>query len=177
MPAMGDPRFHRAVIFMCAHDENGAMGLVINHNLADVSFIDLFDQLNIPSDIEVNFDDNAYPVLSGGPVEGARGFLLHSNEFKQSDTVSINNSYSITGTIDALRKVAVGDGPEKMLFILGYAGWSSGQLEQEIQDNAWLVMDPDSDIIFGAALDQKWDLAVQKLGVDPAMLSSTAGRA
>ncbi len=176
MPAMGDPRFHRAVIFICAHDENGAMGLVINHKLPRVAFSDLLDQLKITSNIEVNVP-KILTVMSGGPVEGARGFLLHSSEFRQSDTVTIDNRYSITGTIDALKEVAQGNGPEHLLFILGYAGWGAEQLDRELQDNAWLVADPDPEIIFEASPEDKWDRAVQKLGVNPAMLSHAAGRA
>ncbi|MCC7305111.1 MAG: YqgE/AlgH family protein [Alphaproteobacteria bacterium] len=177
MPGMGDPRFHRAVIFMCAHDENGAMGLVINHKLPGMEFKTLLNQLKIVSDIEVDVKNLAVPVMSGGPVEGARGFLLHSAEFRQRDTVKVGKTYGITGTIDALREVARGNGPEHLLFILGYAGWGAGQLEREIQDNAWLTSDPDSEVIFGTVPEKKWEAAVQKLGIDPAMLSGQAGRA
>lgn len=176
MPVMGDPRFHRAVIFLCAHDVNGAMGLVVNHTLPGVQFKQLLDQLKIASNIEIDLRNFTIPILSGGPVEGSRGFLLHSSEFRQSDTITIDPSFSVTGTIDALKAVAKGEGPEQMLFILGYAGWGAGQLEKELQDNAWLVADPDPDIIFKAQPEQKWERAVQKLGVNPAMLSSAAGR-
>ncbi len=176
MPAMGDLRFHRAVIFICAHDENGAMGLVINHKLSGVQFGDLLEQLKIPSNIEVDLR-NIITVMSGGPVEGARGFLLHSSEFRQRDTVTIDNKYSITGTVDALRDVASGNGPQHLLFILGYAGWGAEQLDRELQDNAWLVADPDPEIIFEAQPEDKWERAVQKLGINPANLSHAAGRA
>jgi putative transcriptional regulator len=177
MPGMGDPRFYRAVIFLCAHDENGAMGLIINHKVPGTEIRQLLGQMKIPSTIEVDMRGVSHPIMSGGPVEGARGFLLHSAEFKQSDTIPINDVCSVTGTIEALKDVILGKGPEEVLFILGYAGWGAGQLEQEIQENAWLVADPDPDIIFRADPDAKWDLAVQKLGVNPAMLSGAAGRA
>lgn len=177
MPSMGDPRFHRAVIFVCAHDANGAMGLVINHTLPGMEFSDLLKQLKISSNIQVDVKSLAVPVLSGGPVEGSRGFLLHSSDYRQGDTVAIAGSYSITGTIDALKEVALGKGPERLLFILGYAGWGVGQLDREIQDNAWLVTDPDPEIIFNARPEEKWERAIQKLGFDPAMLSHTAGHA
>jgi putative transcriptional regulator len=177
MPAMGDPRFHRAVIFLCAHDENGAMGLVINHKLAGVQFSELLEQLKVTSDIEVDMKNLSIAVMSGGPVEGSRGFMLHSGEFRQKDTVTIDNVYGITGTIEALKEVATGKGPERLLFILGYAGWGEGQLDTEIQENAWLVADPDPEIIFEALPEDKWERAVQKLGVNPAMLSGAAGRA
>ncbi len=174
MPAMGDPRFHKAVIYMCAHDENGAMGLVINHVLPGIDLTQLLEQLNITPEQDKTPDT---PVLSGGPVETARGFVLHSSDFSQSDTIKIDEKFSVTGTIDALKTIASGEGPDKMLFILGYAGWGSGQLDQEIQQNAWLVTDADPELIFAAAPDEKWDKAIGQMGIDPAMLSGQAGRA
>ena len=176
MPMMGDPRFHRAVIFLCAHDEKGAMGLVVNHTLSGVDFSQLLDQLKIISNIQVDLKNLSIPIMSGGPVEGSRGFLLHSSEFRQADTITINPSFSVTGTLDALKAIAKGEGPAHMLFILGYAGWGAGQLEKELQDNSWLVVDPDPDIIFATSPEKKWDVAIQKLGVNPAMLSGVAGR-
>ena len=173
MPAMGDTRFQKAVIFMCAHDENGAMGIVVNHPMQGVDAKELFSQLDIDTD-QVN--ENIV-VMSGGPVEKARGFILHSNDFKQEDTIEIDSSFSVTGTVDALKAVATGDGPEKMIFALGYAGWSAGQLDDEMQQNAWLIVDPDQDLIFGSAPDDLWAMAVKKLGIDPGMLSMSAGRA
>ena len=177
MPSIGDPRFHRSVIFMAAHDENGAMGLVINNDLPDMDFTQLLTQLNITSDIELDLEKLDMPVMGGGPVEISRGFLLHSSEFKQDDTISIDDDLSITGTTEALKEVANGKGPERALFILGYAGWTPGQLEQELQQNAWLVLDPDPTLIFHDKNDEKWDMAIAKLGVDPAMLSGDIGRA
>ena len=174
MPAMGDPRFHKAVIYMCAHDDKGAMGLVINHILPGIDLKSLLEQLNIDSD---NTQTPERPVLSGGPVETARGFVLHSTDFEQSDTIKIDDTFSVTGTIDALKAIGGGEGPEKMLFILGYAGWSAGQLDEELQQNAWLVADPDPDLIFESSAEEKWMKAVQKLGIDPGMLSGEAGRA
>ena len=134
---------------------------------------ELFSQLDIDTD-QVN--ENIV-VMSGGPVEKARGFILHSNDFKQEDTIEIDSSFSVTGTVDALKAVATGDGPEKMIFALGYAGWSAGQLDDEMQQNAWLIVDPDQDLIFGSAPDDLWAMAVKKLGIDPGMLSMSAGRA
>ena len=177
MPSMADPRFHRAVIFICAHDAKGAMGLVINQKLAGLQFGDLLGQLKIPSNIKVDMTSATFPVMLGGPVEGARGFLLHTGDFKQTDTITINDDYAVTGTVDALKEVALGRGPEHMMFLLGYSGWGAGQLEQELQDNAWLVVDPDPAIMFEAGPEEKWERAVGKLGVNPAMLSGAAGRA
>lgn len=176
-PGMGDPRFHRAVIFLCAHDENGAMGLVINHVMPGIGFRDLIGQLKVQSDIKLDLEKLDMSVMCGGPVESARGFLLHSSDFIRDDTLQIDNLYGVTGTVEALREVVHGNRPDAMLFILGYAGWDAGQLDAEIQDNAWLVVDPDPDLVFGGAPEEKWVRAVRKLGVDPAMLSAFAGRA
>lgn len=175
MPNMGDPRFHRAVIFVCAHDDEGAMGLVINHEMPGLEFGELVSQLKFESDI--TFDDLELPVMYGGPVESARGFLLHSTDFKRVDTMRISDEYNITGTVDALEEIMQGEKPENMMFILGYAGWTAGQLEDEIQQSAWLVVDPDPALIFEGDPDSKWLRAVNKLGIDPAMLSGASGRA
>lgn len=176
MPGMGDPRFHRAVIVMCAHDNNGAMGLVINHPLPGVMMGQLLEQLSIPMEPGAH-ELRDFPVLAGGPVENVRGFILHSGEFRQRDTVHINDEIGVTGTIEGLRALASGNGPQKMVFALGYSGWSAGQLDQEIQDNAWLVAEPDPTLIFSTPPEDKWDYAIRKMGVDPAMLSGNAGRA
>lgn len=179
MPGMGDPRFHRAVIFICAHDSKGAMGLVINHRLPGIDLSQLLQQMNIrsPDAPQARPMAEAQPVMSGGPVESARGFVLHSPEFHQADTVKVNDDFSVTGTIDALRAIAGGNGPARMLFILGYAGWGAGQLDREIQDNAWLITDATADIVFGAPIDEKWDRGIKLLGINPAMLSGDGGRA
>lgn len=177
MPQLGDPRFHKAVIFICAHDENGAMGLVVNHVLPGLEMKQLLNLLKIPSDIELDVDALKAPILCGGPVEASRGFLLHSRDFSQLDTVALSDDFAVTGTMQALRDALSGEGPKDMLFILGYAGWSAGQLEKEIQENSWLVADPDPAIIFSATPEEKWTRAIGKLGFDPAMLSSAAGRA
>ncbi len=177
MPSLSDPRFDRAVIYVCVHDEQGAMGLVVNNAMAGMEFKNLLDQLGIASDIELKIAPENLTVMNGGPVENARGFLLHSNDFLQKDTIKIDENFSVTGTIDALKQVANGEGPDQMLFMLGYAGWGAKQLEQELAQNSWLVVDPDPEIIFGAEHDKKWTKSVSKLGFDPGMLSGEAGRA
>lgn len=177
MPNMGDPRFHRAAIVVCAHAENGAMGLVINHPLPGLSFAGMLQQLNIPQDDIRHAAIPDIPVLGGGPVENARGFILHSRDFSIKDTVIITDDIAVTGTIDALRAVAAGEGPKRMLFVLGYAGWTAGQLEQEIQENVWLVAEPGSALLFDIPADEKWAYGIKTLGVDLAMLSGVAGRA
>ncbi len=177
MPCMGDTRFHRAVIFICAHDEDGAMGLVINNIMPNVEFSELVGQLKLESDIKVDLDKLNLPVMRGGPVEEARGFMLHSNDFIRADTMKVDNSYGVTGTVEALKDVARGAGPKDLVFALGYAGWEAGQLDAEIQQSAWLVVDPDHALVFEGKPEQKWTRAINKLGIDPAMLSSLSGSA
>ncbi|MFN3700959.1 MAG: YqgE/AlgH family protein [Alphaproteobacteria bacterium] len=178
MPGMGDFRFHKSVIYICAHDAQGAMGLIVNQPLPGLEFSELLEQLEILKGREQ--DQIKIPditVMHGGPVEGARGFLLHSNDFVRKDTVKVDEQFFVTGTLDALRDAVVETAPEKSLFILGYAGWTSGQLDQELQQNAWLVADGNPDIVFNPDPDVKWDMAVKALGIDPAMLSATGGSA
>ncbi|MDB5492162.1 MAG: hypothetical protein JWO78_2011 [Micavibrio sp.] len=177
MPNMDDPRFHRAVILICAHDENGAMGLVINHALPGLSFASMLDQLNIPH-VEVKPEAlSNIAVYGGGPVENARGFILHSRDFGLYDTINITDEVGVTGTVDGLRAVAAGEGPKKMIFVLGYSGWTAGQLEKEIQDNVWLVAELDQNLLFSTPVEDKWAFGIKTLGVDLAMLSGDAGRA
>lgn len=178
MPGMGDPRFQRAVIFICNHDQNGAMGLVINHILPGVDMASLLEQLNITN---TGTEDSGtltdISVLSGGPVETARGFILHSPDFRQDDTIAVNDNFALTGTIDALKAISEGKGPENMLFILGYSGWSPGQLDNELRQNAWLMTDADPVLVFGTDAAGIWEAAAAKIGIDPAMLSGTGGSA
>jgi putative transcriptional regulator len=174
MPGMGDPRFNHAVIFICAHDANGAMGLAINNLLPGLDLSQLLRQMNITPAAGVTL---ATPVLSGGPVENARGFVLHSAEFAQADTIRVTDQFSITGTVDALRAIAEGRGPARMLFMLGYAGWSAGQLDREIQDNGWLIADAGTELVFASTAEDKWNMTFKAMGIDPAMLSGEAGRA
>jgi len=173
MPAMSDPRFHQSVIFVCAHDKGGAMGLVINNEMAHVSVSLLLAQLSIEGDN--GFGD--FPVLQGGPVETMRGFLLHTSDVMKSESIRIEQDFAVTGTVEVLRDIMAGNGPKEKLFALGYAGWGPGQLETEMQANAWLVVDADPDIVFRTPNPDKWTRALTKLGIDPIMLSGVAGRA
>lgn len=175
MPSMTNLRFQRAVIFMCAHDDKGAMGLMINQRMPNVRFGELLKQLKIDHDADQ--EPLEIPIMNGGPVESARGFILHGRDYQQKDTVDVNGEYGVTGTIEAIRQVVKGNGPDEMLFILGYAGWSAGQLDGELQKNAWLTVDADPEIIFHDNPDDKWDLAIGKLGIDPSMLSAIGGNA
>jgi putative transcriptional regulator len=174
MPHMADPRFVRSVIFICAHDQAGAMGLTINVTLPNLNFGTLLKQF----DIQIkNPTLNKYPVLSGGPVDPVRGFLIHTADFVAKDTIIIDHKFGVSGTIESLTDVANGKGSKDMLFLLGYAGWGSKQLETEIAQNAWLVCPADYDLVFGTGADAKWERALWRMGIDPAMLSTNSGRA
>ena len=173
MPQMEDSRFVRSVIYLCAHSAEGAMGLVVNKLMDNISFPDLLDQLNLagsdaPDGIKVHF---------GGPVETGRGFVLHSADYVQDATLVIDDTVALTATIDILKAIATGKGPKHSLLALGYAGWGPGQLDDEIQRNGWLSVPADDGLIFGEGLDERWERAIAKLGISAGMLSGAAGRA
>ena len=173
MPAMSDPRFARTVIYMCAHSAEGAMGLVVNRALEQISLAELLQQL----EIDATEIDDTVPVNFGGPVETGRGFVLHSPDYMREGTLVVTSSVSLTATIDILKAIASGSGPRRHLLALGYAGWGPGQLDSEILANGWLHVDADEELVFGAELDQKWDRAMAKLGINPMLLSDAAGHA
>lgn len=177
MPSMADPRFHKAVILMVHHDEKGATGITINNILPSLKFGGLLAQFDVDIVPEVKDELFAMPVFSGGPVETERGFLIHSREFITNDTTSLARDLSISTTLAALKALARGGGPKKRKFCLGYAGWGAGQLESEIQDNAWLTAPATNELVFETAPELIWDKAMGTLGVSPAMLSHISGRA
>lgn len=173
MPNMGDPRFERAVICMCEHSAQGAMGLIINKPADHIAFPELMEQLEIPvpsgcADVSIN---------TGGPVEPNRGFVLHSADYVQDSTLIVSEIAAVSATVDILKRLAEGSGPQDSLLLLGYAGWGPGQLDAEIQENAWLHVELDADLLFHTDPDMKWPLALAKMGVDISMLSSEAGHA
>jgi putative transcriptional regulator len=174
LPGMPDPRFEKSVIFICAHSDEGAMGLIINKPVEGLSFREMMERLKI----NVSETTPDTPILFGGPVQTGRGFVLHSGEFESQDsTMPVTEEISLTATLDILRAIANGKGPEKSLFALGYAGWDSGQIEDEIRANGWIHCDADNTIIFDDALDNKWSRALKKLGIDMSGLSAHTGRA
>jgi putative transcriptional regulator len=181
MPGMEDPRFKRAVIYMCAHSSDGAMGIVINHAAPNVTFPDLLEQLKIiPEEGEIRLPAAAarVRVLTGGPVEPARGFVLHSPDVViQNATLPVDDGICLTATIDILKAIARGEGPRDAVLALGYAGWGPGQLESEILANGWLTCEADIGMIFDADLASKYDRALARLGVTSLSLSHQAGRA
>jgi putative transcriptional regulator len=174
MPGMGDPRFDRSVIFLCAHSADGAMGLIVNKPTPDLAFRDLLDQLGISSGPKTI----RLPVHVGGPVEHGRGFVLHSADYgRPGSTLGIDDSFGMTATLEILEDIAKGNGPRSAILALGYAGWGPGQLENEIQRNGWLTCDASEGLVFETPDGEKWSAALNELGVDARLLSSTAGRA
>lgn len=174
MPGMGDPRFEKSVILICAHSAEGAMGLIVNRPSPDLSFQGLLEQLAIPRapqgrDIRVHV---------GGPVERGRGFVLHSRDYAGGPaTMQVSGSFGMTATLDILEALAKGNGPERALLALGYSGWGPGQLETEIKANGWLIGDAPEDLVFSSDNAGKWVGALRQMGIDPLMLSAAAGRA
>ncbi len=175
MPGMTDPRFERSVVLLCAHSAEGAMGLIVNKPLEDLSFSGLLEHLGIPldplgRDIRVHF---------GGPVERGRGFVLHSADWRPpgEGTMQVPGGLEMTATINVLEALACGKGPGKALLALGYSGWGPGQLEAEIARNDWLTCDPAEGLVFGADDRVKWSEALRGMGIDPLTLSAAAGRA
>lgn len=176
MPGMGDPRFERSVVLICAHSDEGAMGLVLNHALPEIDFTELLEQLGI------EVEENARPVQIrfGGPVEPGRGFVLHKVAEHGQDPegrMRIGHSLAMSTTRDILEDLAQGSGPDPAVLALGYAGWGPGQLETEMLANGWLTGDSAEDLIFDAANEDKWQRALRAQGIDPSVLSAAAGRA
>jgi putative transcriptional regulator len=181
MPGMPDSRFRRTVIFMCGHTDEGAMGLVINQRAQSMTFRDLLVQLDvIEADQAIRLPrriSHAH-VLKGGPVETSRGFVLHSADFQIADvTQPVGAGIAMTATLDILKAMAREEGPSAALMALGYSGWSPGQLEREIAQNGWLHCPADEALLFDDKIETKYDRALRKIGIDPAMLSAEAGRA
>jgi putative transcriptional regulator len=178
---MDDQRFARTVVYLCAHSEEGAMGIIVNKRARDLSFPDLLVQLDVipESDIiQLPKQAGEMKVLKGGPVETGRGFVLHTPDFfLEQSTLPIEDGICLTATLDILRAIAIGSGPESAVLALGYAGWAAGQLEAEIQSNGWLHCPSDADLLFGSALETKYDRALRKIGIDQGFLSTAAGHA
>lgn len=184
MPSMTDPRFANAVIYICTHTEDGAMGLIINKPCDNIDFPDLLKQLEIDS-IGTDLPENTEPPSSlknimlheGGPVETGRGFILHSADYVQETTLITSETVALTATVDILAAIAAEEGPRDYLIALGFSGWGKGQLESEIRNNSWLTIEADDELVFRTDLDLKFPRAMAKLGVDLSMLSSQSGSA
>ena len=179
MPGMKDDRFTRSVIYVCAHSSEGAMGLIINQP-QPMRFPDLLVQLGIVNEqeaIRLPASARDFPIRNGGPVDRSRGFVLHTDDYTVESSMPISEEVCLTATIDILRAISIGRGPRRALMALGYAGWGAGQLEQEIAENGWLTCAADSDLLFDADLDRKYDRVLASLGIDLAHLSNSAGHA
>ncbi|BCW90227.1 hypothetical protein sos41_33950 [Alphaproteobacteria bacterium SO-S41] len=175
MPTMNDPNFEKTVVLLCHHTPETAMGIVINKALGGMSFDKLLKQLKVDaprgrrSDLTVHY---------GGPIQTTRGFVLHSDDYKNDEaTLQVCEGIALTATMDVLKALGHGEGPAQAFFALGYAGWGAGQLESELQENAWLVGDAEQGIVFGRELEAKWLEALTRIGVDPAMVTDAAGHA
>lgn len=173
MPGMGDPRFDHAAIAMCMHDDAGALGLVVNHIYDGLTVRQVMEQLDVdPLDTA---DD--LPVYAGGPVEPARGFVLHSLDYGGQGTLQVADAWALTATLDILKDIAAGKGPSKWLLALGYTGWGEGQLDEELTRHGWLNAPAPPELVFDTPFEERWPQAFAALGVDVGHLSSTAGRA
>ena len=173
MPAMADPRFQQSVIYICAHTPEGAMGLVLNRPIVKPTFDDLLKQLSVeplPPVREVK-------LCAGGPVENARGFVLHTSDWTGEGSLKVDSTMALTASLDVLKVIAEGGGPRECVLALGYAGWGPGQLDQEFQQNSWLSVPADETLLFDGEHDTKWRRAFAKLHIDPLLLSVSAGHA
>jgi putative transcriptional regulator len=173
MPQMQDPRFSRTVVYLCAHNADGAMGLVVNKLLDEVTWPKLMKQLGIES----ADPESEKQIHFGGPVEAGRGFVLHSADYVEDGTLVVGGNVALTATLEILRAIGKGGGPKKSLLALGYAGWGPGQLDAELQANGWLSVASDEELVFGPNQSAKWQSALAKLGVDLLSLSGESGRA
>ena len=173
MPQMADPRFARSVVYLCAHSADGAMGLVVNRLIDSLTFQNLLEQIGVEQSAAA--DD--MPIHFGGPVEASRGFVLHTADYVQDSTLVIEDDIALTATMDVLKAIARGEGPQRRVLALGYAGWGAGQLDAEIQANGWLLVPADLDLVFDDDNDSKWERAMAKIGIDLSLLSSEAGHA
>lgn len=173
MPNMADPRFVHTVTYICTHNETGAMGIVINRLYGAVDMKGLLEQLNLPFG-EMTPDKQ---IHYGGPVETGRGFVLHTDDYCEDASMRIEGGVAMTATLEILKTIAEGHGPQRSLISLGYAGWAPGQIEAEIQSGAWLIVPADNDLLFDTSLDDKWERVIAKLGITPGLLSSETGHA
>lgn len=173
MPTLTEAPFARSVIYLCAHSAEGAMGLVVNQVVSNVSFANVIEQLGIEGTL-AGLDT---PIHFGGPVEASRGFVLHTSDYVQESTLVIDETFALTATVEVLKAIAHGQGPRRCVLALGYAGWAAGQLDQEIQQNGWLMAPPDPEIVFDRDNETKWHRALSTIGVNPSALSTAAGHA
>ena len=179
MPGMKDDRFARSVIYMCAHSEEGAMGIIVNQ-AQQMMFPDLLVQLGLLKDEEaIRLPSSArdFVIRNGGPVDRSRGFVLHSDDYTVESSLPISEQICLTATVDILRAISVGRGPRRALMALGYSSWAPGQLENEIAENGWLTCPAETEMLFDQDIERKYDRLMASMGVDPSRLSQFAGHA
>lgn len=179
MPGMKDDRFARSVIYVCAHSDEGAMGLIINQT-QQMLFPDLLVQLGILNEqeaIRLPAETRDFVVRNGGPVDRSRGFVLHSGDYTVESSLPVSDDICLTATVDILRAISAGRGPRLALMALGYSGWGAGQLESEIAENGWLTCPASADLLFDADIERKYDRILAAIGIDIAHLSNSAGHA
>ena len=172
-PSLDDSNFERSVVYICSHNANGAMGFVVNKKIKEFSFSDLANQLPIVTNQPIMPMD----LYRGGPMDKVRGFVLHSTDYAKGDSIVIGDGIAISASVDILTDIAYGNGPHNNLIALGYAGWGANQLEQEIINNSWLVAPADQELVFRTKDEEKWQKAIESIGVDITRLSEFAGRA
>lgn len=172
MPGIGDPRFEQAVIAVCLHHADGAMGIGIGRIVPRLTLHALFAQLDIPPGVAPDA-----PIYVGGPVEPQRGFVLHSSDWQGEDSVAIDDSLLLTTTLDVLRAIAAGSGPDRWLVALGYAGWGEGQLDEEMRRHGWLTVPMTEELMFETGTNERWTRAFATVGIDTRLLASTSGHA
>jgi putative transcriptional regulator len=172
MPGIGDPRFEKAVIAMCVHDQNGALGIGLGRIAPGIGFHALLAQLDIDPGVSPDV-----PIHMGGPVEPQRGFLLHSPDWGGQESVHVADRWVLTATLDILRAIAEGRGPSRWVAALGYAGWGAGQLEQELCGNGWFSTPGNDELLYCADADTRWSLAFRSAGIDPRLLTADYGTA
>ena len=180
MPGMGDSRFERSVVYICAHSREGAMGFIVNRTMESPTIPEFLEQLEIISKGEktqIPEKLSAGSMHVGGPVEPGRGFVLHTPDYESASTVEVRNNVCLTATLEILRAIATGKGPKKAILTLGYSGWASGQLEDEISSNGWLTVDATDEILFECRNREKYRKSLELLGIDESLLSSDAGHA
>ncbi len=174
MPGMADMRFTQSVVYVCDHSDKGAMGLIVNKPATEMRFVELLEQLEITPEAKVD----SVRVYFGGPVETGRGFVLHSTEYVSDlRTLQVQDGIALTPPLDVLEDIAAGKGPDRVMMMLGYAGWGPGQLEVELAQNGWLTCEGVADLIFDTPDSRKWSGALERMGIDPALLSAEAGTA
>jgi putative transcriptional regulator len=176
MPSMEDPVFGGTVVYVCEHNDKGVLGVVINKP-TDMTMDVLFDRIDLKLSEGLNTSVSSAPIMFGGPVQDDRGFVLHTPSGRYSSSLSVTDDVAFTTSIDVLEAVANGDGPQRMLVSIGYAGWSPGQLEEEISRNGWLTVGADAHVLFDLPAEERYNAAIKLLGIDPLMLATEAGHA